>query len=195
MAVKTKAQILSEIASLLADNTTGDISANDVRTVVNDITDSYEDLITAGTTSQYWRGDKSWQTLPLLELNGTLTAAQINASDTTPVTLLGTAGANKFYIIEYGSFHYKAGTTGFTTIGYPELAYNTTNQTIWSIITPTILNSTTSKIYINGWGAFFTPEFPTTLINDSIIFRTPSSISGGDGTINFSIRYRIVTTS
>ena len=80
MAVKTKAQILSEIASLLADNTTGDISANDVRTVVNDITDSYEDLITAVTTSQYWRCDKSWQTLPLLELNGTLTAAQINAS-------------------------------------------------------------------------------------------------------------------
>ena len=53
MAQKTKAQILAEIASLLADNTTGDISASDVRTVVNDITDSYEDLITAGTTSQY----------------------------------------------------------------------------------------------------------------------------------------------
>jgi hypothetical protein len=64
MAQKTKAQILAEIASLLADNTTGDISASDVRTVVNDITDSYEDLITAGTTSQYWRGDKTWQTLP-----------------------------------------------------------------------------------------------------------------------------------
>jgi hypothetical protein len=63
MAVKTKAQILSEISTLLADNTSGDISANDVRTVVNDITDSYEDLITAGTTSQYWRGDKTWQTL------------------------------------------------------------------------------------------------------------------------------------
>lgn len=64
MAVKTKAQILSEISTLLADNTTGDISANDLRTVVNDITDSYENLITAGTTSQYWRGDKTWQTLP-----------------------------------------------------------------------------------------------------------------------------------
>jgi hypothetical protein len=195
MAQKTKAQILAEIASLLADNTTGDISASDVRTVVNDITDSYEDIIATGTTSQYLRGDKTWQNLPLLELNGTLTAAQINSSYTTPITLLGAAGANKYYVIEYGSFHYKAGTTGFTTIGYPELAYNTTNEAIWSIITPTILNSTTSKIYINGWGALFTAEFPTTIINDSIIFRTPSSISGGDGTINFSIRYRIVTTS
>ena len=43
MAVKTKAQILAEIASLLADNTTGDISASDLRTCLNDITDSYFD--------------------------------------------------------------------------------------------------------------------------------------------------------
>jgi hypothetical protein len=41
MAVKTKAQILAEIASLLADNSTGDISALDLRTCLNDITDSY----------------------------------------------------------------------------------------------------------------------------------------------------------
>jgi len=43
MAVKTKAQILAEIASLLADNTTGDISASDIRTCLNDIVDSYAD--------------------------------------------------------------------------------------------------------------------------------------------------------
>lgn len=41
MAVKTKAAILAEIASLLADNTTGDISASDIRTCLNDIVDSY----------------------------------------------------------------------------------------------------------------------------------------------------------
>jgi len=40
MAVKTKAQLLAEVASLLADNTTGDISASDVRTCLNDIIDS-----------------------------------------------------------------------------------------------------------------------------------------------------------
>lgn len=43
MAVKTKAQILAEITSLFADNTTGDISASDLRTVCNDIVDSYLD--------------------------------------------------------------------------------------------------------------------------------------------------------
>lgn len=40
MAVKTKAQLLAQVASLLADNSTGDISALDVRTCLNDIIDS-----------------------------------------------------------------------------------------------------------------------------------------------------------
>jgi len=40
MAVKTRAQIAAEIAALFADNTTGDISASDLRTVCNDLNDS-----------------------------------------------------------------------------------------------------------------------------------------------------------
>jgi len=59
MAVKTKAQLLAEVASLLADNTTGDISALDVRTCLNDIIDSasyggkkvYKTLLTQTGTS------------------------------------------------------------------------------------------------------------------------------------------------
>jgi hypothetical protein len=192
MAQKTKAQILAEIASLLADNTTGDISASDVRTVVNDITDSYEDLITAGTTSQYWRGDKTWQTLPILEVTGSLTAAQINALDTTPITVLSAAGANKFYVVENASFHYKAGTTGFTTANNIRLLYNTANRVITEPVSSTDLNSTTSTINLR---IQTDDNFATTIINDSIVFNIGGAISGGDGTINFSIKYRIVTTS
>lgn len=192
MATKTKAQILAEIASLLADNTTGDISASDVRTVVNDITDSYEDLITAGTTSQYWRGDKTWQTLPILEVTGSLTAAQINALDTTPITVLSAAGSNKFYVVENASFHYKAGTTGFTTANNLRLLYNTANRVITEPVSSTDLNSTTSTINLR---IQTDDNFATTIINDSIVFNIGGAISGGDGTINFSIKYRIVTTS
>lgn len=192
MAVKTKAQILSEISTLLADNTTGDISANDLRTVVNDITDSYENLITAGTTSQYWRGDKTWQTLPILEATGSLTAAQINALDTTPITLLGVAGANKYYVIENMAFHYKAGTTGFTTSNNIRLIYNTANRVITEAVSSTDLNSTTSTINIR---IQTDDNFATTIINDSIVFNISGAISGGNGTINYSIKYRIVTTS
>lgn len=192
MAVKTKAQILSEISTLLADNTTGDISANDVRTVVNDITDSYEDLITAGTTSQYWRGDKTWQTFPTLTITGTLTAAQINALDTTPVTLLGLAGANKFYVVENASFHYKAGAVGFTTANNIRLIYNTANRVITEPVSSTDLNSTTSTINLR---IQTDDNFTTAIINDSIVFNMTGAISGGDGTINFTVKYRIVTTS
>ena len=192
MAVKTKAQILSEISTLLADNTTGDISANDVRTVVNDITDSYEDLITAGTTSQYWRGDKTWQTFPVSELTGSLTAAQINALDTTPITLLGVAGANKYYVIENVAFHYKAGSIAFTAAQNLRLNYNTANRVIVEPLTAAILNTTTSAVFIS---IPTTDDYATTIINDSIIIKTTGAISGGDGTINYSIKYRIVTTS
>jgi len=59
MAVKTQAQIAAEIASLLADNTSGDISASDLRTVLNDLNDSaiyggtkvYKALLTQSGTS------------------------------------------------------------------------------------------------------------------------------------------------
>ena len=192
MAVKTKAQILSEISSLLADNTTGDISAQDVRTVVNDITDSYEDLITAGTTSQYWRGDKSWQTLPILEATGSLSSAQINALDTTPIQLIAAPGANKFYVIENTTFHYKAGTTGFTVSNSIDLRYSTADEKILEPILDTILQGTISKIYI---AAFQDSYFSTAIINDAIKILAVNSISGGNGSINYSIKYRIVTTS
>jgi len=44
MAQKTRAEILSEINTLLADNTTGAISAEDVRDVFIDIKDSFYNL-------------------------------------------------------------------------------------------------------------------------------------------------------
>jgi len=50
MAQKTKAEILAEINSLLADNTAGNISAEDVRTVFTDIKDSFVNLSDAGIT-------------------------------------------------------------------------------------------------------------------------------------------------
>lgn len=204
MAVKTKAQILAEISSLLADNTTGDISAQDVRTVVNDITDSYEDIITAGTTSQYWRGDKTWQTLPILEVSGTLTSAQINALDTNPLQIIPAPGANKFIIVENAVFHYKAGTTGFTITGGQEvvLIYGTSGTGSNFTVPSAILSGTTSYIYYNlpplpTLSNYINPgQFSTNIINDNITIKLASgTISGGDGTINFTLQYRIITTN
>jgi len=47
---------------------------------------TYEPIITAGTTSQYWRGDKTWQTLPvytLAGLGGVPTTRQLTINGTT----------------------------------------------------------------------------------------------------------------
>jgi hypothetical protein len=194
MAVKTKAQILSEIASLLADNTTGDISANDVRTVVNDITDSYEDLITAGTTSQYWRGDKTWQTLPIYEATGTLTSAQINDLDTTAIQLIASPGANKLLLIENASFNYVAGATGFTS-GNIEIIY-ATGDVINQFNSDSAISGTTSKVInilpvnvLSGTARFST--FNATVINQAIKIQADNSASG-NGSIKYSIKYRII---
>ena len=51
MAQKTRAEILTEINTLLADNTTGAISAEDVRSVLTDIKDSFVNLSDAGITT------------------------------------------------------------------------------------------------------------------------------------------------
>lgn len=168
--------------------------------IIRNLSDK-EDFITPGTTSQYWRGDKTWQEFPAVtEVSGTLTAAQINALDTNPIEILGSAGANKYYIIENAAFHYKAGTTGFTTTDPLVLYYNTSNWRINLAINPTDISSNTSKVNLSIPLLYTDSDdnnssLPTTIINDGIILKADGSISGGDGTINYSIKYRIVTTS
>ena len=44
------------------------------------VSTNYEAPITAGTTSEYWRGDKSWQTLPVYTLSGLGGQAQLNGT-------------------------------------------------------------------------------------------------------------------
>lgn len=271
MAVKTKAQILSEIASLLADNTTGDISANDVRTVVNDITDSYQDIITAGNTTQYYRGDKTFQTLnasavglgnvtnnaqlmrdagdfntfttkstPIandilliedsassnakkkitlntlptttavqnslnakqdlisIKLVGSLSSSDINTLDTSPIPLISAPGANKYIVIESASVHFKAGTSIFAGSYNLMLYYPTANEDILIISNKAELQSATDTITtafnttnVTGSGTPFT----SAIINKGVELKSTGAISGGDGSINYTIIYRIVTTS
>lgn len=193
MAVKTKAQILSEIASLLADNTTGDISANDVRTVVNDITDSYEDLITAGTTSQYWRGDKTWQTLPIYELDGTLTAAQINALDTTPIQVIAAQGANKIVLVESVTAKFTYIAPAYTTTGEVWTTYDETdvNQRITALIDDIRLTGS-NNAWITNTGVQI-KLYSTSIENKPVKLYCDAAISGGAGTLKYNIKYRIIS--
>ena len=47
----------------------GSIDTN-VYLTITSAASTYEPIITSGTTSQYWRGDKTWQTLPIYTLSG-----------------------------------------------------------------------------------------------------------------------------
>jgi hypothetical protein len=60
-------------------------------TTVTTLIGTKEPSITAGTTLQYWRGDKSWQTLPVYTLSG-LGGQPLDADLTAIAGLTGTSG-------------------------------------------------------------------------------------------------------
>jgi hypothetical protein len=64
---------LNELAAALGDD------PNFATTVATSI-GTKEPIITAGITSQYWRGDKSWQTLPIYTLSGLGGQPQLNGT-------------------------------------------------------------------------------------------------------------------
>lgn len=106
MAQKTAAQILTEITTLLADNSTGAISAEDVRSVLTDIKDSFVNLSDAGIT-----------TAEAAFLNGVTSAIQTQidgklanvVEDTTP-QLGGDLDADENNITNVTTFQFAGGT-------------------------------------------------------------------------------------
>jgi hypothetical protein len=168
MAVKTKAQILAEIASLLADNSTGDISALDIRTCLNDITDSY--------------GEE-------LEISGTLTAAQINLSDTTPVSLIAAQGANTIIVLERTIFIRNAG-TAYTTTGDLILQYTGGDQQNSVLVNSGLIQTATYMVVQSA------PSQSAFLVsankNAAIEVVCDAAISAGTGTIDYYIKYKVL---
>lgn len=117
MAVKTQAQLLAQVASLLADNTTGDISANDVRTCLNDIIDSAN-----------YGGSKVYKAL--LNQTGTnapVATVLVNTLSGTPVW--SRSGIGQYRLTLAGEFlQYKVFVGGFMvdigTAGLPPITKN-----------------------------------------------------------------------
>lgn len=167
MAVKTKTQILAEIASLFADNTTGDISASDLRTVTTDIVDSYGESLVA---------------------TGTLTAAQINALDTTPIELIPAQGANKIIVVTGATCVRKAG-TAYVTAADIRINYATTSSSLLTIMDSGGLTGTANYIYVN-YSA--NDSYTNTDVNDAVQFTCTGAISGGTGDMYYEIDYKVI---
>lgn len=171
MAVKTKAQILAEIASLLADNTTGDISALDIRTCLNDITDSYGELF---------------------EVTGTLTAAQVNTLDTAPIELIAKQGAGTIIIVEYAVLVRKAG-TAYTTTGDLILDYDGGDD-LNTVLSNSSLIQTTEFVTIQP-APMQSVLASLNNSNANIRIKCDAAISGGTGDVYYNLKYKIVDFS
>lgn len=124
--------------------------ANTAITNLQNGINSKEPAITAGTTAQYWRGDKTWQTLnsTAVGLGNVQNVDQTNASNLTSGTVgtarLGSGTANASTVL-YGngtwgaipnapgsssSVSYASGTPYATTTTYAKVDFGTTDPSI-----------------------------------------------------------------
>jgi len=80
MSIKSRADLATEIGNLLADNTTGDVSLGDFRTVLIDIIDSCLNTTSdAGTTGAYiWSGATQYYTNQIINYLGNWYVANKN---------------------------------------------------------------------------------------------------------------------
>jgi hypothetical protein len=89
----------------------GNISATNLQTAINELDTEKEPTVTAGTTAQYYRGDKSWQNLntavssgltgaisPILTTNLTATSAVVTDSNGKITTLTGLSTTELGYV-------------------------------------------------------------------------------------------------
>jgi len=122
------------------------------------------------------------------ESRATISAAQINASDVTGVTLVAAPGANKVIFVTGIVAVYKGLTTGFTTIGVLKLTYNSTSD-ILTLFDGGQL-ATTDTIPTQGYlSADRTPWASADSVNKPIVAICDAAIAGGAGSIDYIISY------
>lgn len=169
MAIKTKAQILSEIATLLADNTTGDISANDVRTILNDITDSYGEA---------------------LYVSGTLNQSQILALDSVPIEVIPAQGSGKMIKVKRSVFMLNYNSSAYSTSGFIQLDYST-GLTNFNVLNTAGIVSTSSNLKDVVYKTPFEAD-TSDVFNTPVQISSTAAITGGNSTIKYFIEYEVI---
>ena len=117
-------------------------------------TATYEPKITAGTTSQYWRGDKSWQTLPTYTLAGLGGQPQLNGTGFVKASGTTISYDNNTYYLASNPNGYTSNTGTVTSIA---TTAPLTGGTITTSGTLGITQSTTSTSgYLSStdWNTF-----------------------------------------
>lgn len=101
--------------------------------------------ITAGTTAQYWRGDKSWQTL----LGATSTTAYRGDRGTTAYNHSQVAGGNSVHVSTTENTQWDAAYTHSQIAGGNSVHVSTTENTNWDSAYSHISATGASHSYIN----------------------------------------------
>jgi hypothetical protein len=136
--------------------------------------------ITAGTTSQYWRGDKTWQTFPTIPTVGTWGALNYPIWTTgTPFVKMDAAGS---FILDTNTYVTSVG------LSMPS-AFTVTNTPVTSSGTLTVTGAGTASQYIRGDGALAT--FPSSTISGGASFNYYLNGSVNQGTFGGNSYYEL----
>jgi hypothetical protein len=170
----TALNTLNELAAALGDD------ANFSTTVTN-LIGTKEPIITPGTTSQYWRGDKTWQTLPVYTLSGLGGEPAITAGTTSqywrgdktwqtlPIyTLSGLGGVPTSRTLTINGTSYDLSADRSWTINsmvYPSAGIAVSTGTAWAT---SITNNSTNWNTAYGWGNHASAGYLTTSAAASI---------------------------
>jgi hypothetical protein len=128
---------LNELALALGND------ANFATTIATSI-GTKEPIITAGTTSQYWRGDKTWQTLPIYTLSGLGGQPQLNGTGFVKVSGTTVSYDNSTYYLASNPSGYITGNQNITLSG------EVTGSGATSIVTTIANNAVTTAKINNG---------------------------------------------
>lgn len=128
---------------------------------------SKESAITAGTTSQYWRGDKSWQTLDktAVGLSSVENTALSTWTGSTNITTLGTISTGTWSGTAIGV---TKGGTGLTTTTQGDLFYSDASNSIAKLA-----KSTSSTRYLANTGTSNNPAWAQIDLSNGVTGNLP----------------------
>ncbi len=148
---------LNELAAALGDD------PNFATTVATSI-GTKEPIITAGTTSQYWRGDKTWQTLPIYTLSGLGGQPQLNGTGFVKVSGTTVSYDNSTYYLASNPNGYITGTGADTRVAVWSGTGTLSGTDAFTYTSPTLAiglsaasNQTDYKVVIQRHGTLASP--------------------------------------
>ena len=190
---------------------------SDVTNLTTDLAGK-EPTITAGTSGQYWRGDKTWQTLPssaseIVGAAAPISAIAVNnaASQTLATKTITVSAGDQIHATVYGSFLNNSGGTVTPTVSFTlgnmtvnladgtTSATNANNRSFWTISGTWSVYSTSSVIFggefYHGTAAAANTAMSTALANNRTIWQTSSSNLTGAVACTIGMKSSTVTAT